>query len=264
MVFNIDSIDSKCVCVGIQQQGGDLEKDSFDFRYGFQLNCVNGDICRLGQTKDYVSIYKTPISNGTRIGVLLDMWNGSLSFTIDGVNCGVASKDKRLKQGKYFPAILLMNSDDKITFVNPRLLSKASLGYQTMFSKLNVEAEQNERFYKMVEEVHDYFTDMTQEKELHKMMLGAYLNNMGAFEGLCQKVREDDEAEKAQTQKGSLSNCYILKRLIYSFMNPVLIPYKDFHEEYRLSAFDSFIHQTISEVMNIHFMLVDVQNQTAK
>ena len=47
-------------------------------------------------------------------------------------------------------------------------------------------------------------------------------------------------------------------------MNPVLIPYKDFHEEYRLSAFDSFIHQTISEVMNIHFMLVDVQNQTAK
>jgi hypothetical protein len=47
-------------------------------------------------------------------------------------------------------------------------------------------------------------------------------------------------------------------------MNPVLIPYKDFHEDYRLSAFESFIHQTIGEVMNIHFMLVDVQNQTAK
>jgi len=93
------------------------------------------------------------------------------------------------------------------------------------------------------------------------MMLGAYLNNMGSFEGLCQKVRVQDEKENkdgAQTQSGCLSNCYILKRLIYSFMNPVLIPYKDFHEEYRLNAFESFIHQTIGEVMNIHFMLVDV------
>jgi len=189
------------------------------------------------------------------------MWNGELKFTIDGVDCGVASKDKRLKQGKYFSAILLMNNEDKITFVNPRNLSKVSLGYQTLFNKLGVEAEENERFYKMVEEVHDYFTDMNQEKELHKMMLGAYLNNMGSFEGLCQKVRVQDEKENkdgAQTQSGGLSNCYILKRLIYSFMNPVLIPYKDFHEEYRLLAFESFIHQTIGEVMNIHFMLVDV------
>jgi hypothetical protein len=146
---------------------------------------VNGDICRLGQTKEYVSIFKSPISKGAKIGVLLDMWNGELKFTIDGVDCGVASKDKRLKQGKYFPAILLMNNEDKITMVNPRNLSKVSLGYQTLFNKLGVEAEENERFYKMVEEVHDYFTDMNQEKELHKMMLGAYLNNMGAFEGLC-------------------------------------------------------------------------------
>ena len=35
MLFQLESIGSKCVCVGIQQQGGDLEKDSFDFRYGF-------------------------------------------------------------------------------------------------------------------------------------------------------------------------------------------------------------------------------------
>ena len=35
MLFHLDKIGSKCVCVGIQQQGGDLEKDSFDYRYGF-------------------------------------------------------------------------------------------------------------------------------------------------------------------------------------------------------------------------------------
>ena len=35
MLFQLEAIGSKCVCVGIQQEGGDLEKDSFDYRYGF-------------------------------------------------------------------------------------------------------------------------------------------------------------------------------------------------------------------------------------
>ena len=43
-------------------------------------------------------------------------------------------------------------------------------------------------------------------------------------------------------------------------MNPVLIPYRDFHEEYRLKAFEQFTHQCIVEIMNIHFMLVAAQN----
>lgn len=34
-LFSIDNMESSCVCVGIQQEGGDLEKDSFNFRYGF-------------------------------------------------------------------------------------------------------------------------------------------------------------------------------------------------------------------------------------
>lgn len=48
MVFKIDNIGSQCLCVGIQQVGADLEKDSFRYRYGFQLNCRNGDLYRLG------------------------------------------------------------------------------------------------------------------------------------------------------------------------------------------------------------------------
>ena len=47
VLLNIDNIDSTCICIGIQQLGGDLEKDSFKFRYGFQLNCSNGDVFRL-------------------------------------------------------------------------------------------------------------------------------------------------------------------------------------------------------------------------
>ena len=34
-LFSIDKMESSCVCVGIQQVGGDLERDSFNFRYGF-------------------------------------------------------------------------------------------------------------------------------------------------------------------------------------------------------------------------------------
>jgi len=78
MLFKLNSIDSKCVCVGIQQQGGDLEKDSFDYRYGFQLNCNNGDICRLGQRKEYINLAKHPITDGSTIGVMLNMWDGEL------------------------------------------------------------------------------------------------------------------------------------------------------------------------------------------
>ena len=35
MLFQIDNIVSTCVCIGIQQEGGDLEKDSFSYRYTF-------------------------------------------------------------------------------------------------------------------------------------------------------------------------------------------------------------------------------------
>jgi len=214
---------------------------------------------------------------------MLDMWNGELKFTIDGRDCGTASKDKRLKQGKYYAAILLMSKEDKVTLVNPRKLSQAAAGYRSLFSQLGVEAEENPRFYKLAEEVQEYFTDMTQEKALHKLMLGAYLNNMDSFELLSQRVCASEARQGgpglaltqsqisslgAQTQKGAipaspetLSSCYILKKLIYSFMNPVLVPYRDFHEEYRLAAFESFIQRTTAEIMNLHFMLTDAENQ---
>ena len=48
VVFQIDNIGSQCLAVGVQQVGGDLEKDSFEHRHGFQINCRNGDVFRLG------------------------------------------------------------------------------------------------------------------------------------------------------------------------------------------------------------------------
>jgi len=94
-----------------------LEKDSFNFRYGFQINCRNGDVYRLGQRKEYTH---EVIAAGSTIAVMLNMKDGELSFVIDGKNCGVASRDRRLKQGKYFAAILLLSKDDKVTMMNPR------------------------------------------------------------------------------------------------------------------------------------------------
>ena len=102
----------------MQQQGADLERDSFDYRYGFQLNCRNGDVSRLGQRKEYA--HSETITSGSNIGVLLNMQDGEIQFSIDGKNCGTASKDKRLKQGKYFAAILLMSKKDRVTLLNPR------------------------------------------------------------------------------------------------------------------------------------------------
>ena len=49
ILFHVKHIESSCLCVGIQQHGADLEKDSFNYRYGFQFNCKNGDVFRLGQ-----------------------------------------------------------------------------------------------------------------------------------------------------------------------------------------------------------------------
>ena len=43
VLFHVKYIESSCLCVGIQQVGGDLEKDSFNYRYGFKFNYKNGD-----------------------------------------------------------------------------------------------------------------------------------------------------------------------------------------------------------------------------
>lgn len=48
VAFRIDNIASNCLCVGIQQEGANLEKDSFEFKQSFLLNCKNGDVMRIG------------------------------------------------------------------------------------------------------------------------------------------------------------------------------------------------------------------------
>ena len=108
-LFTVNNTASTCLCVGIQQEGGDLEKDSFNFRYGFQLNCVNGSVFRLAQPKEYTT---AKFEKNCVVGVALDMYDGELSFTLDGRNLGVASKDKRLQRGKYYAAILLLGAAD--------------------------------------------------------------------------------------------------------------------------------------------------------
>ena len=129
IAFRIDSIASQCLCVGIQKEGGDLEKDSFEYRHGFVLNCRNGDVYRLGQRKGYTH---ESITNGSTIGVMLNMKDAELSFIIDGKNCGVASRDRRLRSGQYRAAVLLMSKDDKVTLVNPRTIHHAQLGYESL------------------------------------------------------------------------------------------------------------------------------------
>ena len=127
VAFRIDKIASQCLCVGIQKEGANLDKDSYEYRHGFVLNCRNGDVYRLGQRKGYTT---EPITNGSTVGLMLNMKDAELSFIIDGKNCGIASGDRRLRSGRYRAAILLMSKEDKVTLLNPRTIQHAQLGYE--------------------------------------------------------------------------------------------------------------------------------------
>jgi hypothetical protein len=63
----------------------------------------------LAQPKEYTS---AKFEKNCVVGVALDMWDGALSFTLDGRNLGIASKDKRLQRGKYYAAVLLLGKED--------------------------------------------------------------------------------------------------------------------------------------------------------
>jgi hypothetical protein len=63
----------------------------------------------LSQPKEYTT---AKFEKNCVVGVALDMYDGELSFTLDGRNLGVASKDKRLQRGKYYAAILLLGAAD--------------------------------------------------------------------------------------------------------------------------------------------------------
>jgi len=70
-----------------------------------------------------------------------------------------------------------MNKDDKVSLLNPRKLTQANLAYETMLIKIGVFRNENENFYALLEQLQEYFTDQTTEKNLHKLVLGAYLND---------------------------------------------------------------------------------------
>lgn len=63
----------------------------------------------MAQPKEYTA---AKFEKNCVVGVALDMYDGELSFTLDGRNLGVASKDKRLQRGKYYAAILLLGAED--------------------------------------------------------------------------------------------------------------------------------------------------------
>lgn len=53
------------------------------------------------------------------------MDKGNLSFTLDGKNLGVVSKDKRLLTGKWFSAILIQDVGDQVTLISPLRVAQA-------------------------------------------------------------------------------------------------------------------------------------------
>lgn len=60
--------------------------------------------------------------------------------------------------------------------------------------------------------------------------------SLGRSGSLVKKNSQDKKNEAS-----SISNSYVIKKLIYQYMNPTLIPYRNFHEEYILNSFKLFI-----------------------
>ena len=61
-----------------------------------------------------------------------------------------------------------------------------------------------------------------------------------------------------------MTNGYVLSRLIENFMSPTLVNYTDFHDEFILAAFDKYVSHLIGEIMNLHFMLLEISGQSAQ
>jgi len=45
-------------------------------------------------------------------------------------------------------------------------------------------------------------------------------------------------------------------------MSPTLVNYTDFHDEFILAAFDKYVSHLIGEIMNLHFMLLEISGQS--
>lgn len=57
----------------------------------FLLNCRNGDLMRIGAQKKYVSPEVATVHNGSIVGMMVNLYDGELSFAIDDKFCGIAS-----------------------------------------------------------------------------------------------------------------------------------------------------------------------------
>ena len=78
------------------------------------LYCGNGD-----KNFDFDFIpYVKKIDPGSRVGVMLDMDNGTLEFTVDGQRMGLAHEDPELKAGEWFYTVWTRWVNDRIRILN--------------------------------------------------------------------------------------------------------------------------------------------------
>jgi len=140
----------------------------------------------LAQPKEYTT---AKFEKNCVVGVALDMYDGVLSFTLDGRNLGVASKDKRLQRGKYYAAILLLGAADQVTLVHQRKVHQASMGYELLFERLGIHPHENSKFLVLFEQISEHFGEQKPASGLQKLLVESYLTNPSAFEGLCNQLK---------------------------------------------------------------------------
>ena len=52
-----------------------------------------------------------------------------------------------------------------------------------------------------------------------------------------------------------MSSNFIMKKLIYNYMNPTLIPFRNFRDEFIIKAFNDHIQTQVKSLLNLYFLL---------
>jgi hypothetical protein len=104
--FEIKVIKGKLLKIGVCRPGADMSKAFSDTELGWAM--FNGEVrhgADYGAEKYGQAKGGSRLKDGDVVGVLVDMREGTLAYTRNGVYLGLAFRDPELKRGSLFPAV---------------------------------------------------------------------------------------------------------------------------------------------------------------
>jgi hypothetical protein len=107
-----------CIMVGVCPSSINPSQVNNHKHCGWHFYCHNGTLYSGPPQSAYGKRYysTSPMGTGREVGVKMDMTNGQISFTVDGVDRGVAYKDVPVNQSLSF-CVLLCDPNDFVRII---------------------------------------------------------------------------------------------------------------------------------------------------